>query len=179
MTAALDFSTPHLIRNDGEYDEIVGELNRLLDENPEEGSAADEKIEFLSLLVEHYDRKHFELPGRDVTPQQVVEFMLEQKGLSRVELANVMGGKSRVSEFFNGDRPLSMGQVVKLRDLLGISADLLLSAPREAPKRRGAVRNAKATIYGAKRRTKKARTVSERSVKVAQDKTPKGKSKPS
>lgn len=80
MTTALDFSSPYLIRNDAEYDEVVAELNRLLDENPDEGSDADETIEFLSLLIEDYHRKHFELPGGDVTPQQVVGFMSNSVG---------------------------------------------------------------------------------------------------
>lgn len=60
------------------------------------------------------------------TPQGVVDFMLEQKGMAWAELAEVMGGRRRVSNFFQGKRPLSRGQMVALRDLLGIPADLLL-----------------------------------------------------
>jgi antitoxin component HigA of HigAB toxin-antitoxin module len=41
-------------------------------------------------------------------------------------LADIMGGRSRVSDFFNGKRGLSTGQVKALRNLLGIPADLLL-----------------------------------------------------
>jgi HTH-type transcriptional regulator/antitoxin HigA len=150
--AVLDFSTPHLIRNDVEYDAVVAEVNRLLDENPREGGRADEMIEFLSVLVEDYDRKHFALPGGEVTPQEVVEFMLEARGLSRADLARVMGGKSRVSEFFSGGRALSMTQVVKLRNLLGIPADLLVAAPRAAREHRRAGRGNKTYAYGAKGR---------------------------
>jgi HTH-type transcriptional regulator/antitoxin HigA len=61
-----------------------------------------------------------------VTPQDVVDFMLDQKGMSRADLAEVMGGRSRVSEFFSGKRELSRGQIEALRDKLGIPADLLL-----------------------------------------------------
>ena len=61
-----------------------------------------------------------------VTPQEAVTFMLEQKGLSRADLDDVMGGKSRVSEFFSGRRDLSKSQVEALRRLLGIPADILL-----------------------------------------------------
>ncbi len=61
-----------------------------------------------------------------VTPQQAVTFMLEQKGLQRSDLDDVMGGKSRVSEFLNGKRELSKAQVEGLRALLGIPADILL-----------------------------------------------------
>lgn len=115
-----------LIRSEAEYDEVVREIQRLLDENPKEGSPGDERIEFLSLLVEDYDRKHYELPGPDPTPQDIVEFMLDAQGADRAVLAEVMGGRSRVSEFFAGKRPLSISQVYALRDLLKIPADLLL-----------------------------------------------------
>jgi len=58
--------------------------------------------------------------------QQAVEFMLEQKGRSRAELAELMGGRSRVSDFFSGKRRLSTAQIKSLSNLLGIPADLLL-----------------------------------------------------
>ena len=143
MTVALDFSTPHLIRSEKEYDAIVAEIDRLLDQNPREGSSLEERIEFLCLLVEDYDQKQHELPGDDVTPQQVVEFMLDQRGMTRADLAHAMGGRARVSQFFTGKRALSMGQVLKLRALLGIPADLLVprSETREAKRpRRSRVR---------------------------------------
>lgn len=152
MTAALDFSTPHLIRNEAEYDAVVAEIDRLLDENPPEGSPSEERIEFLSLLIEDYDHKHHELPGGHVSPQQVVQFMLDQRGMKRADLADVMGGRARVSQFFSGKRLLSMGQVLKLRALLDVPADLLVARPdmREAKRRRGS--RARATSAGRKRK---------------------------
>ena len=69
-------------------------------------------------------RKPF--PIDQPTPQAIVEFMLEQKGMSRADLADVMGGKSRVSEFFGGKRELSVNQVRALRETLGVPADLLI-----------------------------------------------------
>ena len=135
MTAALDFSTPHLIRDDTEYEAAVAEINRLLDKDPREGSPSEERIEFLSVLVEDYDQRHHELPGADVSPRQVVQFMLEQRGLTRADLADAMGGRARVSQFFSDQRSLSMGQVLKLRALLGVPADLLI-ARLDTPKDR-------------------------------------------
>jgi HTH-type transcriptional regulator/antitoxin HigA len=46
--------------------------------------------------------------------------------MTRTELAEVMGGRSRVSDFFSGKRELSKRQIEALRDKLGIPADLLL-----------------------------------------------------
>ncbi|MGH7625338.1 MAG: helix-turn-helix domain-containing protein [Gemmatimonadaceae bacterium] len=50
-----------------------------------------------------------------------------QKGLTRAQLARLLGGRSRVSDFFIQRRPLSLGQVEKLRGALGIPSDLLIA----------------------------------------------------
>ncbi len=52
--------------------------------------------------------------------------MAEQKGLTAGALAGLLGGRSRLSEFLNGTRELSKAQILRLRDALGIPADLLL-----------------------------------------------------
>ena len=123
-TTLLDFSKPHVLRTEAEYDAAIAVIERLLDEDVEPGSEGYDHLEFLSVLVEHYEDERY--PMGAVTPQQAVMFMLEQKGLDRSDLNDVMGGKSRVSEFLNGKRELSKSQVEGLRRLLGIPADVLL-----------------------------------------------------
>lgn len=126
MSVVLDFSTPHVLRNASEYEAAVREINRLLDANPPHGSPDDERLEFLSVLVKAYEDAHVpQLPK--ASPQAAVDFMLEQQGRTRASLAPLMGGQSRVSDFFRGVRPLSIGQVRALRDELGIPADLLIA----------------------------------------------------
>jgi HTH-type transcriptional regulator/antitoxin HigA len=123
-TALLDFSKPHVLRSEAEYDAAIAEIERLLDDDVEPGSEGYDRLEFLSVLVEHYEDEKY--PMGAVTPQQAVIFMLEQKDLDRSDLDDVMRGKSRVSEFLNGRRELSKSQVEGLRRLLGIPADVLL-----------------------------------------------------
>ena len=124
MTTVLDVPRPHVLRTDEEYDSAIAEIERLLDEGSEEGTEAYDRLELLSVLVEHYEEERY--PMGSVTPQEAVSFMLEQKGMSRADLDEVMGGKSRVSEFFSGKRELSKSQVEVLRSMLGIPADILL-----------------------------------------------------
>ena len=109
-----------------EYAAAVAEVDALLDAAVQEGSDDYERLEFLSVLIEEYDAERWDEADWATSPQAVVEFMLEQRGLTRADLAAAMGGKSRVSEFFAGKRPLSRSQIVALRELLGVSADLLL-----------------------------------------------------
>ena len=125
MTRLLDFTQPHVLRNEAEYNLAIEEIDRLLDADLPTGSADYERLEFLSVLVEDYEDNHFPM-GDDVSPQEAVDFMLEQKGLDRSDLAEWLGGRSRVSEFFSGKRALSKTQVEALRRHLGLSADILL-----------------------------------------------------
>ena len=125
MRATLDFSTPHVLRTAAEYDAAVAEIDTLLDADPASGTPDAERLEFLAVLVEAYEDANLpELPR--ARPADVVAFALEQQGRDRSELAPLMGGRSRVSEFFSGKRSLSLAQVRALRDSLGLPADVLI-----------------------------------------------------
>lgn len=109
-----------------EYRAAVAEVDRLLDADPRRGSEEYERLEFLSVMIEAYEGEHDPLDESAGTPQGVVSFMLEQRGMVRADLNALMGGKARVSEFFSGKRALSVAQVRALRGALGIPADLLI-----------------------------------------------------
>jgi antitoxin component HigA of HigAB toxin-antitoxin module len=106
MAELLDFTKPHVLRNEAEYTAAVAEIDQLLDRDPPPHSEAYERLEFLSVLVHAYEEAHFPLE-QPTTPQDVVTFMLEQKGLS-------------------------LPQIEQPREHLGIPADLLIS-PGTAP----------------------------------------------
>lgn len=122
----LDFSTPHVLRNAREFKAAVAEIDRLLDADPKRGTEAYDRLEFLSVLVEAYENERDPIDESGGTPQSVVSFMLEQKGMTRADLHGLMGGKARVSEFFAGKRALSVAQIRALHRELGIPSDLLL-----------------------------------------------------
>ena len=126
----LDFSKPHVLRDEGEYDVAVAELDMLLDRGKLSREEED-RLEFLTLLVEEYDRQHYPVTGA-TTPQSVLDFMLEQNDMTRSDLAPLMGGRSRVSDFFNGYRTLSLGQIRKVRERFNIAADVLINSEQTA-----------------------------------------------
>jgi HTH-type transcriptional regulator/antitoxin HigA len=134
MAELLDFTKPHVLRNEAEYTAAVAEIDHLLDLDPTPHSEAYERLEFLSVLVHAYEEAHFPL-AQLTTPQDVVTFMLEQKGLSQTELAQWLGGESPMRAFLQGTVSLSLSQIERLREHLGVPADLLLS-PGKAPNKR-------------------------------------------
>ena len=126
LSKPLNFAKPHVLRNAGEYRAAVAEIDALLDRDPRRGSEDHERLEFLSVLVEAYEDARVP-PFRNATPQEVVDFMLEQKGMTRSDLVPHLGSRSRVSEFFARKRRLSLAQIEILRKELGIPADLLIA----------------------------------------------------
>jgi HTH-type transcriptional regulator/antitoxin HigA len=120
----LTSDSPHLLRHAREFRAAVRELDALLDA---EGPAEDrERLAFRSVLVQEYEDRTDPLDEAGGSPQEVVAFMLEQRGMNRTDLAPLMGGRARVSEFFSGRRRLSIEQVRALRAALGIPADMLI-----------------------------------------------------
>ena len=123
----------HPIRGEREYVTAIREIERLLTPELRPGTPEDDRLGLLSVLVEAYEsEKGYDLP--DASPQELVDFMLDQRDMTRASLANEMGGRSRVSQFFRGERRLSLNQILRLHDLLNIPVELLIEKSRVSRK---------------------------------------------
>jgi HTH-type transcriptional regulator / antitoxin HigA len=78
----------------------------------------------LSTLVEAYEAEYHPIPAPD--PIAAIEFMMEQKGLTRRDLEPAIGSRGRVSEILNRKRPLTLPMVRALSALLAIPAEVLV-----------------------------------------------------
>jgi HTH-type transcriptional regulator/antitoxin HigA len=74
--------------------------------------------------VKVYEDEHD--PLADMSPPDIVDFMLDQRNLARGDLTELMGGRSRVSDFFNGRRELSKNQARALATFLDVPLGMLL-----------------------------------------------------
>lgn len=120
----LDFRQLHAIRTEKEYEAAIAAIHSLFDRGNERSAVEEDLFEFLSILAEAYEEANVTMP-QDSSPQEVVEFLLEQRGMTRAELQEALGGKGRVSEFFNHKRPLSKSQMLALKKIFRIPLDLL------------------------------------------------------
>jgi HTH-type transcriptional regulator/antitoxin HigA len=80
-------------------------------------------VDVLVTLIEAYEEKHFPIAAPD--PIAAIEFMLEQKGLTRRDLEPAIGGRGRVSEILTRKRPLTLPMVRALSKLLDIPTEIL------------------------------------------------------
>jgi HTH-type transcriptional regulator / antitoxin HigA len=78
----------------------------------------------LVILIEAYEAKHYAIPAPD--PIAAIEFMMQQKRLSRRDLEATIGSRGRVSEVLTLRRPLTLPMVRGLSALLDIPAEILV-----------------------------------------------------
>jgi HTH-type transcriptional regulator / antitoxin HigA len=124
---AFDVKAIRLPRTESEYHAALAEVAALMDRDPQPDSEDGARLAALVLLVEAYEDKYYPMPTAPGTPQDAVDFALDQHDLQRADLAPIMGGKSRVSEFFSGKRDLSHAQIRALHKQLGIPVEFLFS----------------------------------------------------
>jgi HTH-type transcriptional regulator / antitoxin HigA len=119
------------IRTKADYRAALKEVERLWDAEP--GTKAGDRMEVLVTLIEAYEAKRYPIPTPD--PIAAIEFMMEQKGLTRRDLEPALGSRGRVSEILARKRPLTLPMVRALSALLDIPTDILV---RPYPVRRAA-----------------------------------------
>jgi HTH-type transcriptional regulator/antitoxin HigA len=109
------------IRTKADYRAALKEAERLWE--AESGTPEGDHVDVLVTLIEAYEAKHFPIPAPD--PIAAIEFMMEQKGLTRRDLEPAIGSRGRVSEVLTRKRPLILPMVRELSALLQIPATVL------------------------------------------------------
>jgi len=82
----------------------------------------------LATLIDAYEAHHHPMDPPD--PIEAIRFRMEQQGMSRKDLEDIIGTRTRISEILNGKRGLSIGMIRRLHARLGISADVLIQPSR-------------------------------------------------
>ena len=90
------------IRTNVDYELALKEIDRCLDAAV--GSPERDRLEVLTILVDDYEAKHHPINPPD--PIAAIEFVLEQRGLTRKDLEGMIGISGRISEVMYKQRPL-------------------------------------------------------------------------
>jgi len=110
------------IKTKSDYRRALREVERLWDAEP--GTEAGDRVDVLVTLIEAYEATHHPVPAPD--PIAAIEFMMEQKALTRRDLEPAIGSRGRVSEVLTRKRPLTLPMVRALAALLDIPTDVLV-----------------------------------------------------
>ena len=93
------------------------------------GTPAGDRLDVLATLIDAYEARQYPMDPPD--PVEAIKFRMEQQGMTRKDLEDIIGTRTRIAEVLNRKRSLSIGMIRRLHDRLGISAEVLIRPSRE------------------------------------------------
>lgn len=110
------------IRTPEDYEAALAEVEALFSAAP--GTPEGDRLDILTTLIEAYEAEAEPIDLPD--PIEMLEYVMESRGLSRRDLEPFLGSRARVSEVLNRRRPLTLEMIRKLHQGLGIPAAVLI-----------------------------------------------------
>jgi HTH-type transcriptional regulator/antitoxin HigA len=114
------------IKTRADYETAVAEMKRVW--GAKSGTPDGDRLDILATLVDTYEAQHFPMDPPD--PIEAIKFRMEQQGLTRKDLEDILGTRTRVAEVLNRRRGLSINMIRRLHEKLGISAEVLIRPSR-------------------------------------------------
>jgi HTH-type transcriptional regulator/antitoxin HigA len=121
--ALLGEFQPKIITSEEEYDRALAAVEKLMAKR-ERTPEHTEILKLLVLLIEKYENENY--PMDEASPQDVLEHLMEARGLKQVDLVGIIGSKGVVSEIVNGKRSISKAQAKALGELFNVSPSLFI-----------------------------------------------------
>lgn len=110
------------IKSEEDYNAMLAEVAHLFDAAPD--TAAGDRLEVLTTLLEAYEKKHYTIPSPD--PVEALTYWMESRGVTRKDMEPLVGSRARLSEIFNHRRGLTLTMIRNLHNNLGIPVEALI-----------------------------------------------------
>lgn len=104
------------IKTKKQFKEYMARFSKLFNSKP--GTKEGDEAELLALLIEDYEDRMFPMDVPD--PIEAIKYRMEQQGLTKKDIGEILGYKSRVSDIFSGRRKLTLEMVRNLHEKLNI-----------------------------------------------------------
>ena len=114
------------IRTKRDYEAALKEAERLW--GAKTGTRDGDRLDVLATLIDAYESEHYPMDPPD--PIEAIKFRMEQRGLTRKDLEDIIGTRTRIAEVLNRKRGLSITMIRRLHERLGISAEVLIRPSR-------------------------------------------------
>lgn len=112
-----------ILKTEEDYTKALKRLEEIF-HAPIDSKEGDE-AELLSVLIEKFEDEHYPIDAPD--PIEAIKFRMEQLDMTKKELAEIIGYKSRVSEIFSRKRKLTLQMIRNLHDKMKIPYESLIA----------------------------------------------------
>lgn len=102
----------HIPRNESEYERLLKFLTELMEfSRHKKDERVTSLLKVIAKNIESYESIHY--PTKSSTPVEVLEFLMEEHGLSQSDLPEI-GSQSLVSKIISGERQLTLEHIRQL-----------------------------------------------------------------
>jgi HTH-type transcriptional regulator / antitoxin HigA len=116
------------IRTKRDYETALKEVERLW--GAKAGTPDGDRLDVLATLIDAYETEHHPMDPPD--PIEAIKFRMEQQGLTRRDLEEIIGTRTRIAEVLSRKRGPSIAMIRRLHERLGISAEVLIRPSRKS-----------------------------------------------
>jgi len=114
------------IKSNDDYKAALKEIRSLW--SAELNTLEGDKLDVLITLVEAYENKHYPIDPPE--PVEAIKSKMEQKGLRKIDLVHIFGGKNRVTEVLSRKKPLTINMIKNIHNEMGIPYESLIGFKR-------------------------------------------------
>ena len=119
-----------VIHDDDELAAAMAAYEIFFDQEPAPGTPEGDRFELLGLVIAAYEERRW--PAGVTEPREVLRVVMEGRGYAQVDLAALLGSRSRASEILNGRRGLSVEHIRTISAAWGIPAGALIGTAQAA-----------------------------------------------
>jgi HTH-type transcriptional regulator / antitoxin HigA len=112
------------VNSEADYEAALVEIEQMMG-NVKPHTPEGNKFDLLVTLVEAYEDQHYPM-GESSDPISMIEFIMDQQGLTRKDLEPYIGPRQRVWDVMEKRRKLTLSMIRRLEAGLGIPADVLI-----------------------------------------------------
>ncbi|MCC6919545.1 MAG: helix-turn-helix domain-containing protein [Alphaproteobacteria bacterium] len=114
------------IRSEADYESALEKIARLW--GSASGTPKGDRLDVLATLMDAYEAQHHPIDPPD--PVEAIKFRMAQQGMTRKDLEDIIGTRTRIAQVLNRKRSLSIAMIRRLHARLGISAEVLIRPSR-------------------------------------------------
>jgi HTH-type transcriptional regulator/antitoxin HigA len=120
----LATTLPQLIESEAEYERMLAIVEPMMSREDKLSPEEAKLFDLLVKLIQDYEEEHY--PIEPAAPHQVLQHLMEARGLQQNEIAHLFGTSGRASEAINGMRAISKAQARKLAEFFHVSPELFV-----------------------------------------------------
>jgi HTH-type transcriptional regulator/antitoxin HigA len=120
----LSQTMPVVIETEDENERMLATVEKLMDKGENLSPEEEKLLKLFAKLIEDFEERYYN--PKDAEPLEVLQHLMDSRGIKQTQLWEVFGSKGIASEVLNGKRGISKTHARALANYFHVSADLFI-----------------------------------------------------